>query len=124
MKNKIMVVEDNSQIRELYQRVIEANGFSAVEILDFTPDSVEKAFLFYKDEILCVISDYNISDEFTGADVVKIIRGLDSTVPIFAICSDETDGQKMMALGANRFFPKPFSILDFIKAVNNLTAGQ
>ena len=124
MKNKIMVVEDNPQIREFYRCVIGANGFSLVEILDFTPSYVEKAFLFYKDEILCVISDYDIGPGLTGADVVGVVRRMDIAMPIFAICSNDPDGQEMMALGANKFFPKPFSLPDLLQALNDLTAGQ
>ena len=80
---KVLVVEDNRAIRELYRRLIEANGFSMVEVLDFMPSSVEKSFLFYRDEIFCVVSDYNIGIDLSGTDVVRVVRGIDRTITYF-----------------------------------------
>ena len=114
---KVLVVEDNRAIRELYRRLIEANGFSMVEVLDFMPSSVEKSFLFYRDEIFCVVSDYNIGIDLSGTDVVRVVRGIDRTILIFAICSYPEDGNSMITAGASRFFAKPVDMAELSLAL-------
>lgn len=117
MKNKILVVEDDPQIRDLYKRFLGARGFEIVIApLDSLLD-VAGAFIKYHSEIVCVISDGNLGAKFDGVDVARAIRALDPQVRILAVTSEDDLAKGMLALGANQRLIKPFDFEELARAV-------
>ena len=119
MKRKVLVVDDTAVVRDFYRSIFGNLGFEVVEAAVEAPLLNAEDFTeFFKEErdgTALVVSDGNLGeDSFTGVDVVRLVRSLDSSIPIFAVTSDSDLGKKMVTAGADRLFHKPFSVEEFV----------
>ena len=71
------------------------------------------------DQIDLVISDYNLTENFTGQDLVKHIKKVRPDLPVI-ICTGEQHVNSVP--GASAFLRKPVSIEDLLEAVEKFLA--
>ena len=115
MKKKVFMVEDTAVVRDFYQSFLSNLGFEVVEVSFFREEGFAEFFNEERDGMALVISDGWLGeDSFTGVDVVRLVRSLDSLIPIFAVTSDSDLAKKMVIAGADRFFHKPFNVEEFV----------
>jgi len=116
MKDVILVVEDESNIRANIVAFLEAEGFAAVQ----AKDGQEALNLFHESRPDLVILDLMLP-KVDGLEVCKQIRR-DSDVPIIMVTARDEEIDKLLGLelGADDYITKPFSLRELkarIKAV-------
>ncbi len=105
MQDKILVVDDNADIRAFARTCLEEEGYRVIEAVDGV-DAMEK---FKKDSPSLVILDIGIGQP-DGFEVCRMIRKI-STTPIVMLTTrgDEVDEAMCLAAGADDYITKPVS---------------
>jgi two-component system KDP operon response regulator KdpE len=110
---RILVVDDEPQIRRFLRISLGAHGYEVLEAAR-GEDAVAKAAI---DKIDLVILDLGLPD-IDGHAVIEQIRGW-SQIPIIVLSVRSGDGEKVRALdgGAEDYLTKPFSIAELMARV-------
>jgi two-component system KDP operon response regulator KdpE len=103
---KILVVDDEIQIRRFLRISLEANGYS-VEEAECGQDAILKAARIRPD---LIILDLGLPD-MDGLDVIKHLREW-SQIPVIVLSVRDSDRDKVALLdaGADDYLTKPFSV--------------
>jgi len=121
-KNKVLIIEDEKMISEMYKTKFEMEGFEVIQAFD-GKDGLDKAKELKPEVILLDI----ILPKLDGFLVLKEIRS-DNTlknIPVFLLTNlgQEDDVKKGKDLGAEGYFVKanhsPAEILEKVKSVLN-----
>lgn len=115
---KILVVEDEENIRETIAEILEAYEFEVVEAENGLIGSIKAI----KERPDLIISDVNMP-ELDGFEMLEALKGCmnDTVMPpfIFLTAKVERDDQrKGMNLGADDYITKPFDKKELIEAIN------
>jgi DNA-binding response OmpR family regulator len=105
MKEKILVVDDDPQIRDIYRRILETNGYLVTLIEDgdkvFPALSVERPDLIILDLMLPGLN---------GLDILKRVKEdpkfAELKIIILSALSDETSRESAGKFGAFKYFVK------------------
>lgn len=117
----ILIIEDNSDIRELYTRALKLAGYEVIE----APDGREGTRLYRQNPADLVITDIVMPEK----EGIETIRDLRRDYPSAKIIAVSGGGQAMASstclmlaqrLGAQRTFMKPINMAELIKAVREL----
>ena len=108
--NKILVIDDELQIRRFLRVVLEANGYLIIEA-STGKEGVYKSTTEHPD---CIILDLGLPD-MDGLAVLKTIREW-SAVPIIILSVRDEEKEKISALesGADDYVTKPFGVGELI----------
>lgn len=119
MKQKIVVVEDETDIRELIAHNLNRDGFEVETVLDG-----EKAIQLIRDTLPDLILLDLMIPKLDGLEVCKVLKKDEATsqIPIIMVTAkgEESDIVLGLGLGADDYLSKPFSpkeLLARIKAV-------
>lgn len=106
--DKILLVEDDNDIREMLIDYLSEEGYLIEEFEDFPALKKLDGFDEYKIALVDLMLPHG-----SGFDVIKEIRNK-STIPIIIITAKNSDHDKTMglALGADDYVTKPFSIVE------------
>lgn len=119
---KVLVVEDEDSVFEMYVAVFSRFGWKVVSPVDFTEEDIKKSFEENRDGLAGVISDGNFNgSSIDGTSVVRIVKSIDPNVMVVAISSDTAQGsmgREMLIVGADHFLPKPFKVAELLKIFN------
>ena len=117
MKYKILVIEDEADMREIIQNILQMNNFQVILSND-GEDGIELAKKEIPDLILCDIS----MPIKNGFQVLTEIRKIDSikSIPFIFLTgkSDRIDFRKGMNLSADDYLTKPFRKSELLNAIN------
>jgi DNA-binding response OmpR family regulator len=115
----ILVVDDESIIRETVREVLLYNGYEVLEAVDGAAALVQ--FHRHRDRIGAVITD-SMMPELDGAELVKELRAIGAQVPIVAMTGlrDPINTQAFQSLGVEEFIEKPFRNRDLLEAIRRL----
>lgn len=104
-KYKILVVEDENNIRNLLATMLDTAGYKAIEANSCA--SARTLFSSYLPDI--VILDLGLPDA-DGMNFLKFVRK-DSLIPVIVLSARTSEADKVLALdsGANDYVTKPFS---------------
>ncbi|MEM1003304.1 MAG: response regulator [Bacteroidota bacterium] len=115
---KILIIEDNEDIRENIAEILELDGFNSIT----APDGkvgVEKAVSEHPDLIICDI----MMPELDGYGVLHILGKKDETagIPFIFLTAkaERSDMRKGMVLGADDYLTKPFEDTELLDAVES-----
>lgn len=113
---KILVIEDNSEMRENISEILELSNYSVVSAKDGM-EGVKSAREHKPDLILCDIMMPNLD----GFGVLKIIRQEEAlkTIPFIFLTAkaEKEDFRKGMNLGAEDYLIKPFEATDLLDVI-------
>jgi two-component system KDP operon response regulator KdpE len=113
MYEKILVVEDDSQIRNFIVFILEEEGFKVV-----SADTAQKAMsILVTDDIDILLLDMGLPD-YDGMEVIKKLRQW-SNIPIIVVSARDQDKEKADALdnGADDYLTKPFSKTELLARI-------
>jgi two-component system KDP operon response regulator KdpE len=107
---KVLVIDDEAQIRRFLRAGYELHGFSVIEAENATA-GLRAATMSTPD---LIILDLNLPD-LEGSEVLERIRSW-SNVPviILSIQSDEREKVRLLKLGADDYVVKPFGISELL----------
>ena len=117
---KIIIVEDDPMISEIYQKKFSASGFEVIVV-----DNAEKALEAAKTEKVDIVMTDLIMPKMDGFQLVERLRAgeYDPNIRIIVTSnlSQKEDQDKAIALGANGFLAKAdFAPSDLVKEVQRL----
>ncbi len=113
---KILVIEDNSEVRENLAEILELSNYEVITAEDGKV-GVRKALDERPDLILCDV----MMPELDGFGVLRILDSKPSTTDIPFIFltakADKSDFRKGMNLGADDYITKPFDDVELLDAI-------
>lgn len=116
--SRILIIEDNQDIRENIQEILELDGYDVITAGD-GKEGVKQAIETHPDLILCDI----MMPELDGYGVLHILSKKEETLGIPFIFltakAERTDVRKGMSLGADDYIIKPFDDTDLLNAIEN-----
>jgi CheY-like chemotaxis protein/CRP-like cAMP-binding protein len=116
MKNKILIIEDNPDVRENLSEILQLSGFETVMAANGKL-GVQAALNESPDLILCDI----MMPELDGYGVLRILsrNATTSSIPfIFLTAKSElSDMRKGMTLGADDYITKPFDDVELLDTI-------
>jgi len=116
MKQKILIIEDNADVRENLREILTLSGYEALAAGDGKA-GVESALRHHPDLILCDI----MMPELDGYGVLRILSKQPATASIPFIFltarTDLADMRRGMTLGADDYITKPFDDVELLDTV-------
>ena len=110
-KKKILVVDDNDDVRRLVKKVLERSGYDVIETSD------AESTLKLVDEGLVpdlVLMDIRLPGKLSGLETTSRLKDIASMqrVPVVAISASvlDRDRQQALAAGCSGFIAKPIDI--------------
>jgi DNA-binding response OmpR family regulator len=112
----LLLVEDDSAIREIVSEVLRDEGYEVIEAPDGgSAISVLRAHSPPPDALCLVILDMMLPVA-DGVEVLRALAELGSYVPVLAVSADRVQLRRATEAGADATLPKPFD-LDRLLAV-------
>jgi CheY-like chemotaxis protein len=118
---RILIVEDHPTMREAMRLVLEGEGFD----IDEASDGQSALAMVRDDPPDLVFLDMNIPGP-TGAEVLETLRSDASTagVRVIVVTADGEEGrERVMSLGADEYFTKPFSPITLLQTVERVLSA-
>ena len=115
---RVMVVDDEVPITQLYEDVFEAEGIETV-IFNSSELALDY-FLQHQDDIAVIITDYTMP-KLNGTDFIRAIRRKNDQVPVI-LCSgnaDVLDREIFDEIGVTKFLAKPVNLMEISKLVSS-----
>lgn len=118
-KEKILVVEDQDDLRDLLKSILEEHGFSVITAADGV-DAVEK-FVEHKDEIGVVLSDIGLP-RLGGWDALIEMRSIDPGLKGILASGyfHPNVKEEIIRSGARDFIQKPYNTAQVVAMIRNL----
>lgn len=115
MSGKIMIVDDDAEIREIVHVLLESEGFEPVEAQDG-----ETALSLLSEDIDLVILDV-MMDGMSGYQLCRKIRE-SSNVPVLFLTAKSKDSDLTLgfSVGGDDYLAKPFSYAELLARVKGL----
>ncbi len=117
MAEKILIIEDNHQVRENISEILESEGYEMYQA-EGGHSGIDISKRVQPDLIICDI----MMPEMDGFEVLENMRKnvLTSNIPFIFLTAKDTreDLRKGMQLGADDYISKPFTIEEILNAVN------
>jgi CheY-like chemotaxis protein len=116
--NKILVVDDDQESRNLLCEVLEANGYSVHAVAD---GQAAREVLSRDGEYRVVIADLQMPHE-SGLELLRKLRQQNSKQEIILMSSfiSGAERETAKALGAHALLDKPFQLSDLLRTVAEL----
>ena len=115
MNYKILVADDEDEIRSLLKLYLENEGYTVIEAKDGA-----EAVLFLKEKKpdLCLLDI--MMPKLDGYQVLRKLRE-DSNIPVIILSAKSADTEKILGLnlGADDYLAKPFNPLEAVARVNS-----
>ncbi len=113
---KILVIEDNKDVRENIVEILTLSGYNAISAQN-GKEGISSVFTFKPDLILCDV----MMPELDGFGVMKILQSnvQFSHIPLIFLTAktEKADLRKGMSLGAVDYITKPFDDTDLITSI-------
>ncbi len=119
---RILVVEDHPTMREAMRLVLEGEGFA----IDEASDGETALAMVRGDPPDLVFLDLNIPG-VSGTDVLRALKSdpATSSVRVIIVTATGEEGrERVIRLGADEYFTKPFSPLALLGTVERVLAGR
>lgn len=117
MKAKILVVDDDPQIRESLFKVLRAEGHEVVLAAD-GPEGIEK---FNTEQIDLLLLDLNLPGN-SGWDVFGTLTSLNPFLPIIIITGRNNQHELAAGAGVGALMEKPLHVPLLLKTITDLLA--
>jgi CheY-like chemotaxis protein len=118
---RILVVEDHPTMRDAMRLVLEGEGFAIEE----ASDGDMALEMVRADPPDLVFLDLNIPG-VSGTDVLRALKGDPATAAVSVIivtATGEEGRERVIRLGADEYFTKPFSPTALLRTVERVLAG-
>ena len=115
--NKVLVIEDNWEIRENTAEILELNGFHVCTAENGSA-GYQVARSYQPDIILCDI----MMPETDGREFMRLVKAdiqINTTPIIFFSAGTSQELQKELVDGKNAYLKKPFSEHELLLIINN-----
>ncbi len=113
----ILVVEDNTDMRELFCTVLEANGYNSIPAVD----GLEALDVIDKTYIDLIVADI-MMPRMNGYELTLSLRDADYTIPILIVTAKDqfNDMKQGFRAGADDYMIKPINLRELVLRVEAL----
>ena len=115
MSYKILIADDEAEIRDLLHLYLEKDGYEVCE----AADGIQAMELLQKEKIDLAILDIMMP----GIDGYRVLRNIreDNNIPVIILSAQSSDSAKILGLdlGADDYITKPFVPLEAVARVNS-----
>lgn len=115
MRYKILIADDEAEIRDVLRLYLEKDGYKVTE----AADGVEAMERLRKEKPDLAILDVMMP----GLDGYRVLRNIreDNNIPVIMLSAKDTDSDKILGLdmGADDYITKPFAPLEAVARVNS-----
>jgi CheY-like chemotaxis protein len=120
--NKILIVDDDQESRDLLCEVLEANGYAPQAVAN---GLAAREVLSRDGEYRIVIADLQMPEE-SGLELLRKLRQENSKHEIILMSSFMSSAEKKAAkaLGAHALLDKPFQLTELLQTVAELAAQR
>ena len=114
---KILVAEDDTELQQLFCRVLTRNGFTAIGV----PDGAAALELLDREYIDLIVSDI-MMPRMDGYALIQSLRSSGNNVPILMITAKDSfqDMQLGFLSGADDYMVKPINLNELVLRINAL----
>lgn len=114
MKKKILVIEDEANIRELVMYNLKVNGYDAIE----AEDGISGITLAYKENPDLILLDIMLPGK-DGYEICRELRSEGIEIPIIMLTAKSEEVDKVLGLefGADDYIAKPFGIRELLARI-------
>ena len=126
MKGRVLIIDDEAEIRRNLTVGLTQEGYSAVAC----PDGISAIHELNSSREKGIAYDYLVTDIFMpdidGLKILKVIKVQYPDLPVLVITGFGDEALKMTALSEQNtgFLDKPFEIPDLVKALDDLSPGS
>jgi len=117
----ILIVDDDTAVRESLAAAMEAFGFRA----NMAANGLEGLQSVEAESPAAIVTDLHMP-EMDGFELLTALRGSKSSIPVIVISGGMGQGFDFLSaarrMGAAAVFEKPFHVREMIDAINGLTA--
>lgn len=116
MQNKVLVADDEPEIRDLLRLYLEKEGYEVIQ----ASDGREVLQILQQDEGIAILLLDIMMPEMDGFHVLKKLRE-ERNLPVVVLSARTADCDKILGLdlGADDYIAKPFNPLEVIARVNS-----
>lgn len=119
--DKILIVDDDQESRDLLCEVLEANGYAPHAVAD---GPAAREVLGRDEEFRIIIADLQMPQE-SGLELLRRLREESSKHQIILMSSFMSGAEKAaQALGAHALLDKPFQFTELLQAVAELATPK
>ena len=115
MDYKILIADDEAEIRDVLRLYLEKDGYEVMEAADGV-ETMEKTKSEKPDLLILDIM-------MPGLDGYRVLRNIreDNNIPVILLSAKDTDADKILGLdlGADDYITKPFAPLEVVARVNS-----
>jgi EAL domain-containing protein (putative c-di-GMP-specific phosphodiesterase class I) len=113
---RVLVVDDDPSIRELYSRTLAANGYSVA----LAESAIEAQSLVSAEAFDAIVSDITMP-EMTGLELLRLVRQYDLDVPVILVTAqpDVRTAIEAVEHGAFRYLLKPVALAVLVEGVGH-----
>jgi DNA-binding response OmpR family regulator len=116
LKHKVLLVDDDMNLRKFITINLEARGYQVVQAVD----GVEAVSLIDDQDFDIIILDINMP-RMDGFAVCKIVRQrLNTPIMMLSARQEPTDKARCFELGADGYMTKPFGLREFLARIEVL----
>ena len=117
MNERIFVIEDDENIREIINLALVSNGYEVVQF-----DNAIDALELMKNEMPSLAIFASMLPKMSGIDAIKKIRETNNELPILILSAKDREIDKVNGLdsGSDDYKTKPFGILELQARVRSL----
>jgi DNA-binding response OmpR family regulator len=116
-RETILLIEDDFDIRGLYKKILEFNGYNVIEAID-GEDGVAK-FLEHQDEIRLLVSDVMMPNK-NGKEAYFEIKRLKKDVRVIFTSAHDNEATKTLKDAGLIYMQKPFSPEDLLLKIKEV----
>lgn len=109
---RVLVIDDDPQVRHLIRLVLEEEGF----VVGAAMDGAQALRLAAEQPPELVVLDVSLPD-VTGATVADQLRAAWPALPVLMITADGSAAEKAARLGAYAYLHKPFDVSELVALV-------
>jgi len=121
MSARLLIVEDDPEMRDLLRKVLEKEGYQ----VSVAADSREATACLSRIPFDLVVTDMLMPDD-GGLELLQVIRETRPSLPVIIITAfgDWGSYSRALELGAAAFISKPLKMVELIGAINAALAGR
>ncbi len=114
---RIMIAEDDNELRQLFCRVLTRNGFTAIGVAD----GIEALETLEHETIDLIVSDI-MMPRMDGFALVRTLREANNFLPVLMITARDgfSDMQSGFLAGADDYLVKPINVNELVLRINAL----
>ncbi len=117
MKRRVLVVDDEKNLRKFIAVNLEARGYEVME----AADGIEAISIINNHVFDIILLDINMP-RMDGFSVCRLVRQrLNTPIMMLSARQDVEDKAKCFELGADGYLTKPFGLREFLARVDSIT---